>query len=200
MKKIPTLFKRENSLPNNPVKSEITPGCEWVLEGEGTATHKWDGTCCLSKEGVLYKRYDAKQGKTPPDGFIPVQDPDPITGHWPGWLQVTSAAEDKYFMQGWHNSYATLGNPIPEGTYELIGPKVNSNKDGVQEHILIAQDMKRHLVYLSIRPQEGKYSLRWQLSCVHILKGRSGGGLKLYTRNMAPEHSLHMPANWATPC
>jgi hypothetical protein len=51
MKKIPTLFKRENSLPNNPVKNEITPGCEWVLKGLGIATHKWGGTCCLIKEG-----------------------------------------------------------------------------------------------------------------------------------------------------
>lgn len=137
MKKIPTLFKRENSLPNNPAKNEVTPGCEWVLEGEGIATHKWDGTCCLVKDGILFKRYDAKQGKTPPDGFIPAQDPDPITGHWPGWLKVTAAKEDKYFMQGWHNSLATLGNPVPDGTYELIGPKVNSNKDDATDHILV---------------------------------------------------------------
>lgn len=49
MKKIPTLFERvfENHkkvgiLPN------VTPGMEWVLEGEGVATEKMDGSCCLT--------------------------------------------------------------------------------------------------------------------------------------------------------
>lgn len=46
MKKIPTLFERrfENhrlveTLPT------VTPGMEWVLEGEGDATIKLDGSC-----------------------------------------------------------------------------------------------------------------------------------------------------------
>ena len=66
MKKIPTLFERvfENHkkvgiLPN------VTPGMEWVLEGEGVATEKMDGSCCAIIGGVFYKRYDAKRGKTP---------------------------------------------------------------------------------------------------------------------------------------
>ena len=53
MKKIPTLFERvfENHkkvgiLPN------VTPGMEWVLEGEGVATEKIDGSCCAIIDGV----------------------------------------------------------------------------------------------------------------------------------------------------
>ena len=64
MKKIPTLFERvfENHkkvgiLPN------VTPGMEWVLEGEGIATEKKDGSCCAIINGVFYKRYDAKREK-----------------------------------------------------------------------------------------------------------------------------------------
>ena len=44
MKKIPTLFKR--TYDGNRVKSitsEVTPGMEWVLAGEGLATVKIDG-------------------------------------------------------------------------------------------------------------------------------------------------------------
>ena len=26
---------------------KVTEGCEWVLNGEGIATQKLDGTCCL---------------------------------------------------------------------------------------------------------------------------------------------------------
>jgi len=137
MKKIPTLFKRDNGLPNNPVLNEVNPGCEWVLAGEGIATHKWDGTCCLLKDGILFKRYDAKEGRTPPDGFIPAQEPDKITGHWPGWLQVTDKPEDKYFVQGLRHATAVFGSSLADGTYELIGPKVNGNKDGVGEHTLV---------------------------------------------------------------
>lgn len=137
MKKIPTLFKRDNGLPNNPVLNEVNPGCEWVLAGEGIATHKWDGTCCLLKEGILFKRYDAKEGRVPPEGFVPAQEPDKITGHWPGWLRVTDKPEDKYFVQGLQHATAAAGGALPDGTYELIGPKINGNKDRVDEHTLI---------------------------------------------------------------
>ena len=46
MNKIPTLFVRD---PENMsrVTREVTPGCEWVLAGEGVATRKWDGTNVL---------------------------------------------------------------------------------------------------------------------------------------------------------
>lgn len=39
MKKIPTLFVRE-FFPCHKVKitDQVTPGCEWVLAGEGVAT------------------------------------------------------------------------------------------------------------------------------------------------------------------
>ena len=38
-------------------------------------------TCGLVRDGRLYKRYDAKQGKTPPAGFEPAQDPDEVTNN-----------------------------------------------------------------------------------------------------------------------
>ena len=70
MKKMPTLFIREFA-PNGGilrVTEEVTPGCEWVLNGEGVPTEKVDGSCCAIINGRFYKRYDAKRGKTPPRG------------------------------------------------------------------------------------------------------------------------------------
>jgi hypothetical protein len=136
MQKIISLFQR-NYEGDRQVRDEVTPGAEWVIAGEGTATRKWDGTCCRIKDRVLYKRYDAKNGKTPPQGFEPAQDPDPVTGHWPGWLPVTSAKEDKYFIEAAGNApfrnLAILGN----GTYELVGPKINGNAEGYDSHQLV---------------------------------------------------------------
>ena len=46
MKKIPTLFERQYE--NHKVvgiTDNVTPGLEWVLEGEGVATVKIDGSC-----------------------------------------------------------------------------------------------------------------------------------------------------------
>ena len=87
MKKIPTLFEREyKDHKVIGIKPVVTDGMEWVLNGEGEATIKMDGSCCAIIDGVFYKRYDAKKGKQPPLGAIPCCEPDAITGHWPHWI------------------------------------------------------------------------------------------------------------------
>lgn len=121
---------------------QVTPGCEWVINGEGVATRKWDGIACMIQDGILFKRYDAKHGKTPPEGFIPCQDPDSITGHWPGWLKVDySDPANKWFKEAmedlWRHNQECGGKLNLNGTYECIGPKINGNKDNIDHHILI---------------------------------------------------------------
>ena len=129
MKKIISLFQR-NYEGDRLVRNELVPGSEWVANGEGVATRKFDGTCCKVESGKLYKRYDSKQGKQPPVGFIPAQDPDPVTGHWPGWIEVSEKPEDRWFVESQDSS-------LPDGTYELCGPKVQSNPEGFTKHVLI---------------------------------------------------------------
>jgi len=130
MKKIPSLFKRDYD-NTKLVFDEVVPGSEWVLNGEGTPTRKYDGTSCMVKEGKLYKRYDMRTKSTaPPDGFIPAQEPDPKTGHWPGWLLVTESPSDL-----WHREAFT--GDEPNGTYELCGPKIQGNHEGFAKHVLI---------------------------------------------------------------
>ena len=127
MKKIPSLFIREFEDHNvKAITSQITPGCEWVINGEGLATEKYDGTCCLIQNNKLYKRYDAKQGKQPPEGAIPCQsEPDPITTHWPHWVEVEEdKPDDKWFIEAWNRLDK---EHLEDGTYELCGPHFQTN-------------------------------------------------------------------------
>jgi len=131
VRKIVSLFQR-NYEGDRLVRDEVVPGAEWVLAGEGLATRKFDGTCCMVRGGKLFKRYDAQKGKLPPVGFEPAQDADPVTGHWPGWLPVEDAPDDR-----WHREAFAATPNLPDGTYELCGPKVQGNPDGFATHVLV---------------------------------------------------------------
>lgn len=143
MQKIPSLFVRDFS--NNPklVTREYTPGTEWVVNGEGIPFRKWDGTACMIKDGWFYKRYDAKNGKVPPAGFEPAQEPDSITGHWPGWLKCDREnPADKWLWDAFDNTSIMRPYWLIDGTYEAMGPKINGNNDGFPDHVLW---MHRHV-------------------------------------------------------
>lgn len=159
MKKIISLFKRCYD-GNRQVYNEVVPGAEWVINGEGIATIKFDGTSCLIKDGVLYKRYDVKEGKEPPYGFIPAQEPDKVTGHWPGWLEVGNGNEDKWHREG----FESLKDKM-DGTYELVGSKVQRNpyhlvkhelwKHGASLALECPRDFESLKEYLNLHPIEG---------------------------------------------
>ncbi len=134
MKKIISLYQR-NYDGDRLVRDEVVPGAEWVLAGEGDPTRKWDGTAVMVRNAVLYKRYDAKKGKQPPAGFEPAQEPDPVTGHWPGWVPATDGPEDKYIREALDN-YGRKYGVVWDGTYEALGPKINGNPEGFSEHML----------------------------------------------------------------
>ena len=143
MKKIPTLFERkfENHsvievLPN------VTKGMEWVLNGEGEATIKIDGSCCAIINNELYKRYDAKKGKAIPEGAIKCQEePDQITGHLPCWVKCDRfISADKWFWAAYDNFVNTLEaypNDNIDGTYEAIGKHFQGNPYNMEYDILV---------------------------------------------------------------
>lgn len=62
MKKIISLFQR-NYESDHLVSDEIVPSAEWVIAGEGIATHNWDGTACLIQHDRLHKLHDADKAK-----------------------------------------------------------------------------------------------------------------------------------------
>lgn len=151
MKKIPSLFKRDYK-GTRLVYDEVVPGSEWVIMGEGVATEKFDGTACAIRGGQLFKRYDRKLKKGPykrkrrePD-FAPTledykpappgweaceEQPNHHTGHWPGWIPVSDEPESKWHRRGLEN----MGH-LPDGTYELVGPRVGGNPHNLERHEL----------------------------------------------------------------
>lgn len=128
MKKITTLFKKN---PDNLalVTTEVDTNNAWALT-EWTATRKYDGTSCAIINGELYKRYDAKNGKLPPEWAIPCQEPDPITLHRPH--RVKCDDNDKYHRE----AFANLNNK-DDWTYELCWPRINGNREQLCCHLLI---------------------------------------------------------------
>lgn len=141
MKKIPTLYVRDPD-DRAHVLPEVTPGCEWVTAGEGVATRKYDGTCVLVASGALWARRELKAGVDSdqwPPGFAPV-DYDEVTGKTTGWVPVTDAPEYR-----WHREAAdTHAGILFDGTYELVGPKINGNPEAFDQHTLIRHGEYRY--------------------------------------------------------
>lgn len=145
MKKIPTMFERDWNGDRSRVLDVPAAGCEWVFAGEGIPTRKYDGTCCMVRDGLLFKRHEVKtldKAGRPlevirePVGFEAI-DRDPETGKITGWVPVGDGPEDK-----WHRealAHATFGGRLlAAGTYELLGPKVQGNPEHEPEHRLLA--------------------------------------------------------------
>lgn len=146
MKKIPTLFERVydhhkivDILPN------VTEGMEWVLNGEGEATVKIDGSCCAIINGEFYKRYDAKKGKPVPKDAIKCQEEaDPITGHLPCWIKCDrNNPADKWFWAAYDNGCGYI-----DGTYEAVGKHFQGNpydseKDALVKHGAVVINVER---------------------------------------------------------
>lgn len=134
MKKMKTLFKRTfegHNVANT--LNEVTEGCEWVIDGEGIATRKIDGTCCLIQDGKVYARFDYKPGRKLPEGAIPCQDKaDEITGHFPHWVEVKDQPQYKWHKEAFENAIKN-GELFENGTYELIGVHFQGNPEHVEK-------------------------------------------------------------------
>ncbi len=134
MQKMDSVFMRAQVDRKYLARDEVTPGCDWVLAGEGTATVKIDGTACAIIDGKYYKRHRQKEEKgDPPAGWIHWDfDPDQKSGH--GWLPVVEGdPSSRYHLE----ALANAGGSLSDGTYELVGPKVGKNPEGVSQHMLL---------------------------------------------------------------
>lgn len=131
MKKIPTVFERDWNGDRSLVTDKIHAGCEWVVAGEGVATRKIDGTSCLVCGNRLFKRRELRATDPVPTNFEEV-DRDEVTGKVVGWVPVGEGPEDRWHREAW-----TGADNWPDGTYELIGPKVQGNPECYQYHVII---------------------------------------------------------------
>ena len=138
MKKIPSIFLRDFDGNPSLVKDVPDPAATWVFLGEGVPTRKFDGTCCLVRGGKLYKRLDCKRGKTPPTNFEPCGPADPVTGHHVGWVPVGDEPDSR-----WHREAFAAQPNLPDGTYELCGPKLQGNPEGQVAHVLIPHGVEK---------------------------------------------------------
>ena len=130
MKKMPTIFVR-NFENMREITAEQHPDCGWVFKNKGTATRKYDGTCTMIKDGKFFKRREVKKGKDVPENFISCGH-DEKTGKRMGWVPATDSNEDQRHMEAFNN----LPDKI-NGTYELLGPKVQGNPEKTDIHTLL---------------------------------------------------------------
>ena len=131
MQKINTLYLRDAANPKL-VTREVDPDCKWVIDSYGIATEKIDGSCCAILDGIFYRRHahDAQKGE-PPAGWVHWSRNDAQrSGH--GWLPVSEAPADR-----WHREAFSAAIGRADGTYELIGPRVQSNPYGLKVHCLM---------------------------------------------------------------
>lgn len=133
VKKIPTLYRRDPANRARVIVGDVTPGCEWVIAGEGAATRKMDGVCTmLDNAGRWWARREVKPGATPPPGFVAIET-DPATGKTVGWEPIEQSSFARYHAEA--RDSLTRRHP---GTYELIGPRINGNPECASGHLLIA--------------------------------------------------------------
>lgn len=137
MKKMPTVFVRDYGDGTRYVTDKVTPGCEWVLTGEGTASRKYDGTCVmLDEHGKWWARREVKPGKSEPPNFVPV-DRDDFTNKVMGWEPIEQSSFAKYHAEAL--AYGTPTEGIP-GTYELVGERINGNPERYAGHDLVRHE------------------------------------------------------------
>lgn len=138
MKKIKTLFKKD---PTNLGRAIPEIQIEFFHTTPFTMTRKYDGTSTAIIDQKLYKRFDLKKGRTLPDGAIPCQEADSVTGHHPHWVPcVRDNKQDKYHWEAFDRLVAinkSVKLLIEDGTYELCGPKVQGNPEKFDEHVLV---------------------------------------------------------------
>jgi hypothetical protein len=134
VQKIPTLFLRDEQ-DRRYVTREPHPDAQWVLDGEGVPTRKYDGTCVmLDQYGIWWARREVKPGKPTPPGYRPIST-DEVTGKTMGWEPIGQSS----FAKAFDSAAPVSGDELPDepGTYELVGPKVNGNPEGFEHHALI---------------------------------------------------------------
>lgn len=132
MRKIPTLFLRDPD-DRRHVTNTVADGCQWVLDGDGVATRKFDGIAVLlGADGTLMVRRQVKAGKPYPDGFH-ASEIDEATGIAVGW----EPAQQSGFFKFVEEAVGKWGADPAAGTYELVGPKINGNPERYDGHELI---------------------------------------------------------------
>jgi hypothetical protein len=136
VRKIPTLFVRSFTDARR-VAAEVNEEARWVINGEGIATRKYDGTCVMF-DGAWWARREVKPGKPWPANYLPISL-DPNTGKQMGWEPIEQSAFARFHAEALESmAPLVMSGSWMHGTYELIGPKINGNPEETRGHALIS--------------------------------------------------------------
>lgn len=116
MQKIPTMFVRDETRPGHPVTDQVKPECQWVLDGEGMATVKLDGTNVKIEHGQLLKRQKPKDRDYDEAAYVPCDRENPA---------------DRWAWEAFDAGHQG------DGIYELVGPKIQGNPQRHPAHGLV---------------------------------------------------------------
>lgn len=132
MNKIPTLYVRDPADMSR-VTREVTPGCEWVLAGEGIPTRKWDGTNIrVTVRGgsliVVEKRKNPtreEKAKGAEPGYVEASRSEPADKH------IFAAVDAMSCAAKWAD--------VPDGQWpgEAVGPKIQGGADGMPPFVVM---------------------------------------------------------------
>ena len=133
MQKIPTVFERDGRFK---VVDRVRPECEWVLNGEGVATEKLDGTNIrLTVRAGQIVRVEKRRNPTK------VQKQQ--HGIIDGWYvdADNGSAQDRWIFEAVSN---TNVRDWPDGEHpaEALGPNIQGNELQLDEHICVPFDLK----------------------------------------------------------
>lgn len=127
MEKIPTLFERDE---NFQVVNRPRAECAWVFEGEGVGTEKLDGTNVrLTVRSGQLVRVEKRRNPSKEQKKLGIVD---------GWYvdTVEGAGEDKWILAAAANTDVT-GWPDGEHACEALGPRVQGNPLGLDDHVCV---------------------------------------------------------------
>jgi hypothetical protein len=135
MNKIPTLFRRDPADMKR-VLPEVNPECQWVIDGEGVATRKYDGTCVMFDGEHWWARREVKRDAVPPTNYVPISI-DLNTGKTMGWEPIGQSSFAKFHAE----ALGASDRNLTPGTFELIGARINKNPEAVPSgHLLVRHE------------------------------------------------------------
>lgn len=195
MQKIPTIYVRNADDPSRLTRT-IHPDCQWVFDGEGVPTRKYDGTCVmLDENGKWWARREVKPGKPFPAVFRAV-DKDEVTGKVQGWEPIERSPWAKQWQDAiehdedfWEEVVVLEGEDSDVGTYELCGPKINHNPEKFDHHVLCPHRYAEELkipsdAYSPIEMVKAATALGWEGIVWHHSDGRMA---KLKARDLGAD-------------
>lgn len=131
MEKIPTLFERDDRFR---VVDRPRAECAWVFEGAGTGTEKLDGTNVrLTVRSGLLVRVEKRRNPSKAQKHQGIVD---------GWyVDAAEGAEDKWIQAAARN---TDVSEWPDGEHpcEALGPRIQGNPLGLEEHRCVPFDVQ----------------------------------------------------------